>query len=129
MKEPTPAQKVARFSSTNQPENHNPKGQGPYLTPLLKRFLNKKISFEDPETQKMIKGKVKDAVIWRLILNATQGENLAIKEILDRVDGKVAQELKGEGFGGDTKIYIISNKEANAGVKGNANRLPDEISI
>ena len=65
--------------------------KGPYLLPLLKKFLNKKISFEDPETQKVIKGRVKDAIVWRLILNATQGENDAIKEIFNRLDGKVAE--------------------------------------
>ena len=64
---------------------------GPYLLPLLKRFLNKKIKYIDPEdNQKIISGRVKDAVLWRLLLNATQGDNIAIKEILNRIDGKVA---------------------------------------
>lgn len=78
----------------NRPYAPNAGHKGPYLLPLLKRFLNKKIKFEDPETQKKITGKVKDAVIWRLILNATQGENDAIKEILNRVDGKVTEVIK-----------------------------------
>lgn len=78
--------KHARFPVNRQ--NHTKKHPNGYLVPLIKRFLNKTINYEDPETQKMITGKVKDAVIWRLILNATQGENIAIKEILDRIDGK-----------------------------------------
>lgn len=77
------------FSSTNQPKNHNNKKRGPYLTSLLKKFLEKKIKYEDPETQKIIKGRVKDAIVWRLILNATQGENQAIKEIFERIDGNI----------------------------------------
>lgn len=77
--------KATRFPSNRQ--NHTKKG--PYLVPLIRKFLEKKIDFEDPETRKMINGRVKDAVIWRLLLNATQGENQAIKEILDRMDGKV----------------------------------------
>ena len=72
----------------NRPHAPHKGFKGPYLTPLIKKFLNKKINFEDPETQKIIRGRVKDAVIWRLILNATQGENEAIKEIIDRIDGK-----------------------------------------
>lgn len=68
--------------------------KGPLLTTLLKKFLAKKINYEDPETQKIIKGRVKDAILWRLILNATQGEHSAIKEILDRIDGKVAEVIK-----------------------------------
>ncbi len=81
------------FSSTYQPTNR-PKVRGPYLLPLLKKFLNKKIKYIDPETDKKIKGRVKDAVLWRLILNATQGDNHAIIHILDRVDGKVADVFK-----------------------------------
>jgi len=83
---------LKKFSSTYQPTGKRKK-RGPYLVPLLRKFLNKKINYEDPETQKMIRGKVKDAIMWRLILNAAQGENHAIKEILDRVDGKVADIL------------------------------------
>ena len=84
----------------------NHKQKGPYLTPLIKKFLEKKISFEDPETQKKIKGKVKDAIIWRLLLNAAQGENEAIKIILDRMDGKDVQKILAEGLG-EHKITII----------------------
>ena len=52
-------------------------------------MLKKKIRFEDPETQKIIQGRVHDALLWRLILNGTQGETTAIKEIIDRIDGKM----------------------------------------
>lgn len=88
-------------------KDHTQKHPDGYLTPLLKKFLNKTITYDDPETLKKIKGKVKDAVIWRLLLNACQGENTAIKEILDRIDGKVVQEVKGEGFDNKniTQIY------------------------
>ena len=63
--------------------------KGPYLTSFLKRCLSKKIKYEDPETEKIIRGRVKDAVVWRLILNATQGDNVAIKEVFERIDGKL----------------------------------------
>ncbi len=48
-----------------------------------------------------------------------------VMEMTDRIKHKVEHT----NIGGDTKIYIISNKEDNAGIKGNANRLPDQISI
>lgn len=70
--------------------------KGPYLLPLLKKFLKKKIKYEDPETQKIIQGRVEDAIVWRLILNATQGDNQAIKEIFERTDGKVSQKSTAE---------------------------------
>jgi len=96
------------FTKENPGQRHTTKG--PYLTPLIKKFLEKKITFEDPETQKKIKGKVKDAIIWRLLLNAAQGENEAIKICLDRMDGKEIQKLVGEGFG-DSRIIIIRSQE------------------
>ena len=65
--------------------------------------------YEDPETQQMIKGKTGDALMWRLLLSGCQGEIPAIKEILDRIDGKVIQELSGE-IKGDTKVIIIERE-------------------
>jgi hypothetical protein len=62
--------------------------KGPYLASILKKMLKKKITFESPETQQLIKGTVADALLWRLILNGTQGETHAIKEVIDRIDGK-----------------------------------------
>lgn len=78
-------------------KDHTQKHPNGYLTPLLKRLLEKKISIEDPETQKKIKAQVKHALLWRLILNGTQGETDAIKEILNRVDGKVKEEIMHSG--------------------------------
>lgn len=78
-----------RFPKGYHSGNHTQKHPSGYLTPLLKRLIEKKIRFEDPETQKIIKGKVKHAILWRYILNATQGENQAIEGIFDRIDGKI----------------------------------------
>ena len=96
-----------RFSSTNQPKNRGHRGIS--LVSLLKKYLKKKIKYEDPETNLIIQGRVADAVVWRLILNATQGDNTALKEIFERIDGKAIQELIGKGFGG-TDIHIYPQK-------------------
>ncbi|MDD5355840.1 MAG: hypothetical protein PHY56_04850 [Candidatus Omnitrophica bacterium] len=78
----------------NRPYAPHKGHKGPYFVPLLQKLLKKKITFEDPETQKLIKGTVIEAVAWRLILNATQGEYTAIRELLDRLDGKVPNIIK-----------------------------------
>ena len=98
-------------SNKGFPNRQNHTQKGPYLVPLIRKFLNKKISFEDPETRKKIKGRVKDAVIWRLLLNATQGENEAIKEILNRVDGKISDIVIDQSQH-ITQIIKYSQKEA-----------------
>lgn len=111
-----------RFSATNPPPPRPRTPRGPYLTPLLKRFLNKKIKYEDPETQKMIEGKVKDAVIWRLLLNACQGENEAIKEILNRIDGKNIETLIDLSTHSHfVKVYLPEQKEEQSYCKADRN--------
>jgi hypothetical protein len=100
------------FSETRQPSpstRSRPRGQ--YLTPILKKFLNKSIDYEDPDTKKIIHGKVKDAILWRLLLNAAQGDNIAIKEILDRIDGKVFISEQNEGDKKNLNIILVTPKE------------------
>lgn len=83
-----------RFPVNRPYAPHTQKGQ--YLTPLLKRLLNKKTNIADPEVQKILNGKIgnkkgtfKAILMLRYILNGVQGENQAIEGILDRIDGKV----------------------------------------
>lgn len=97
--------KKTRFPVNRQ--DHTKKHPNGYFNPKLIRFLKKAIKYEDPETQKFIKGEAGDAVAWRLILNAAQGDNVAIKELLERLDGKVVQRLEGDGLGGQTKVQVI----------------------
>ena len=87
-----------RFSSTNQPKHHaGPRGH--YLVPLLRKALAKKVNFQDPDTKRMIKIPVAEAIALRLIFNGLQGDIRAIKEIMDRVDGKVTQKSSNELYG------------------------------
>lgn len=115
---PTPLPPIETRFPVNR-KDHTKKG--PYLTSFLKRCLKKHITYEDPETQKMIRGKVRDAVIWRLILNATQGETHAIREILDRVDGKVTQPIGVPDSGVRVFIQNIINK---AGIDDRERKAP-----
>jgi len=110
-KTPTTIPPIATRFPVNR-KDHTQKHPNGYLTPLLKRFLNKKIDYIDPETNQKISGKVKDAVMWRLLLNGCQGETPAIKEILDRLDGKVLQRTEHSGqVDSGTKIVIIHTSE------------------
>lgn len=104
-----------RFSSTNQPvRNGRPKGSIS-LVALLKKYLQKKIKYEDPETNKIIKGRVADAVVWRLLLNATQGDNTALKEIFERIDGKTIQIFETPS---STINVFVQNILTKAGLNG-----------
>jgi len=104
----------------------NTGNKGPYLTCLLKRLIEKKIRYEDPETQKKIKGTVKDAIIWRYILNATQGETQAIEGIFDRVDGKLG--TNGNGKGGISAVIINIRNQSGLLSPAEASTIPSERS-
>lgn len=111
------------FSSDRQPTKRTPRGPS-VLTPL-KRFLKKNIVYEDPETKKMVMGKVQDVIALRLILNATQGENEAIKEIFNRIEGKLPDTTIDQSIHNHkTFVYLDPKaKEENA----DSNRIVSEL--
>jgi len=107
-------------------KNHTQKHPNGYLTCRLRRFLKKKIKYEDPETQQFIQGNVGDALMWRLILNGTQGDNQAIETILDRVEGKVNGN-KWEVIGNPTQIIVIRDGNKTENISGRISVLRSEI--
>lgn len=103
--------KPFRFTSTNQPAKRGRK-KGRSATDWLKKLSHTKVSFLNPLTGKDELGEINLVVAIQLILKATQDSDLAsIKEYFDRLDGKVPQELKGEGFNGPTTIIIERYKK------------------
>ena len=108
------------YTKENPGQRHTQKHPNGYLTPKLKRFLKKQIKYEDPETQELIKGNVGDALMWRYILNGTQGDNQAIEGILDRVDGRLKpDEDKSES--NNTYVFVIQT------LLNKAQNIPDWI--
>lgn len=77
-------------------KDHTQKHPNGYLTPLLNKLLNKTMTINDPEVKKILEAKsgskaeLKKILVLRWILNGIQGENDAIKEIFNRVDGKLS---------------------------------------
>ena len=70
-----------------------------YSSPLtaLRKLMDKEITYDDPTTGKRTKGKISDVIAIRLVLNASQGEYTAIKDIIDRLDGKPADKVQHTG--------------------------------
>jgi hypothetical protein len=97
-----------KFSSTNQPKHHIGR-RGRYLTPLLRKILEKKITFKNPGTKQMMEITVAEAIAWCLIIKALQGDIHAIKEIFDRVDGKVGQKTIDKDLQQGTKVIVFRN--------------------
>ena len=95
-----------RFTSTNQPNFKTRPRRGASPTTELKKILEKKISYEDPETKEQVTGKIAHVIALRLVLNATQGENEAIKEVFNRTDGKISDILI------DQSLHITVDKRS-----------------
>ena len=94
------------FSSTYQPPNNNSNRPKIYLGAILKKVLSKQYRCQDPETQRIKKILGAKGVMQVLVWEGLQGNIEAIKEILNRIDGRVIQHLKGEGF--ENKNIVIN---------------------
>lgn len=113
-----------RYSKTNPPPHHTQKG--PYLTCILKRLLEKSITYKDPETKKKILGCLKDDVMLALILEGRKGNVQAIKEIFERIEGKVKEDGDQRDSLTEKKIVLIFPKEVRS-VLGE--RFPEKITL
>lgn len=76
-----------------------------YCSPVaeLRKLLEKKISYEDPTTKTHVQGKIGKAIALRAIYNALEGDQKAIEDIMDRIDGKTAQKILSE-MSGEVKL-------------------------
>lgn len=117
---------LKKFSSTNQPKkNGRPKGRT--ATDWLRVLSHTNISFHNPLTNKKDIGPVNLVVAIQLILKATQDSDLpSIREYLDRLDGKVLQEFKGDNLGG---LRIILIKDNDKRVENIDEAIPAEVSV
>lgn len=66
------------------------------LTDQIRKMLEKHISNYDPIEKKEIIKSIKDHLVAVLISKALSGEDRAITEILDRVEGKAVQSINAE---------------------------------
>lgn len=84
-------------------QEHTQKHPGGYLTPILKKLLNKQMKVTDPEVKRVLeiksgtKAELKKIIMLRYILNAIEGETQSIEGILDRVDGKLGTNNNHKG--------------------------------
>ena len=103
----------------------NPKGRpakGECLTSLLRELL-----VGDPEAvikkwqQGKVTGAMRVAIAWYKKLSTS--DMTALKEALDRVEGKVTQPISGEGGGPIPLNIIVKNKEDKEALEAAAKRL------
>lgn len=76
-----------------------------YCSPVaeLRKLLERKIAYEDPTTKIHVRGKIGTAIALRAIYNALEGDQNAIEDIMDRIDGKTAQKILNE-MSGEVKM-------------------------
>ena len=114
-----------RFSATNQPKHRVKRGASPFTT--IKKYLTKKITCANPITQEQGKLAVGEVIGLQWLIKAFKGDSEAIKDLLDRIDGKTIQKLIGEGFGSDTKIIIVRPQEKENGTPTES--IPRQVSL
>lgn len=81
---------------------------------LLKKWLSVKTEVANPVTGEIVIGTLKDNIYLSLINNALNGDNNAIKEILDTLYGKITEKTdhttKGEKLNQKIEIEIVKNQ-------------------
>ena len=78
------------------PENINKDGRpvgSKNRSTILKRWLEVKSTFKNPETKEEVIGTVEDKIALALITKAMKGDVAAIKEIQDTLFGRIPQKI------------------------------------
>ena len=67
------------------------------MVTIMKKLLERKVDFPDPLTKQPSKKRIAEIIIYKLVYKAMhEGDMRAIKEILERIDGKVMQPVENE---------------------------------
>jgi hypothetical protein len=75
------------------PGGGRPKGSVS-LVSILQKVLTQKVDITDPFTKERGKKELQEAVVISLLTKAIKGDVSAIKEVLERIDGKVLQKTE-----------------------------------
>lgn len=90
-----------------------PKGTKNFKT-IIEEFLPVETDAVNPMSGKMEKLSVGQQIIIALLAKAKKGDVSAIKELLDRIDGKAEQKLIHEGgFFNETELIIKKDADIN----------------
>lgn len=109
---PKSLENLRPYAKGEQGSLHTKKHPEGYLTPKLKALMKEIIEVPDPQKPagKKIKMTIAQAIVWRRIFNATEGDDLAIERIFDRLDGKLASPSNGKGQNATTVIIHLGDK-------------------
>lgn len=90
-----------------------PKGTKNFKT-IIEEFLDVETDAMNPMSGKLEKLSVGQQVVIALLAKAKKGDVSAIKELLDRIDGKAEQKLIHEGgFFNETELIIKKDADIN----------------
>lgn len=93
--------------------NGRPKGHK-NITTLVKALLEKKVELrgESPIGKAGDRKKWSEVIAARMVVEASKGNMKAMRELLDRTEGKVVQPIEGTGDNGEFKINITYGQKA-----------------
>lgn len=86
-----------RFSSTYQPKKNGRQKGSLTFASHLKKYLNKKITLENPLTGEKERKEAIEHLIIRLVAKGLNGDLGSIKEMINRIDGKAIENISIDG--------------------------------
>lgn len=93
-------------------QSGNPKGKPKGTTSIvteLRRLMEKRMPVNDPITGRPVRIKIKQLVAMSLIKSALNGKPEAAGQIIDRLEGKVAQTMNLNGAMVSNTVNVVQN--------------------
>lgn len=112
-------------SSTHQPLVRGKRGASPLTT--LKKYITKQITAPDPFTHESKKMAIGEIIALQWLAKAFKGDERAIIDILDRIDGKSLQKILGEGFNNISQTFVYLDPKAKEDESEKQNRTTSEL--
>ncbi len=97
------------FEKGHEPMGGRPKGSVSIVN-LLEKALRKEVTHKDPVTKELCSKEMQEWIALKLMVKAFNGDMAAIKEVLERVDGRVTQKTETTGKDGGPIEHDIKTK-------------------
>lgn len=101
---------LKRFEKGHPGMGGRPKGSIS-IVKVIEKMLSQEIEIKNPFTKQKEKKKIVEAIATALFAKGLSGDVSAIKELLDRIDGKVVQKTENVNLNHEDALRMLSDDE------------------
>lgn len=79
------------------------------IVKVIERMLNEEITIKNPLDKTTVRKSLKEAIATALFVKGINGDVTAIKELLDRIDGKVVQKTENVNLNHEDALKMLED--------------------